>query len=56
MKSSEIHYYSYFLVNYSTCFGQVHYPSSGVSQFRIHATAICHASSVAVCYRGQDSF
>jgi len=31
------------LIKYSTCFGQVHRPSSGVSQHCIHATGICHA-------------
>ena len=31
---------------YSTCFGQVRWPSSGVSQQCIHAIDICHASSV----------
>ena len=31
---------------YCTCFGQVHCPSSGVSQQCIHKIVICHASSV----------
>ena len=35
-----------YLIKYSTCFGQVHCPSSGVSQHCIHAIGICHASSV----------
>jgi hypothetical protein len=35
-----------YLIKYSTCFGQVHCPSSGVSQHCIHAVGICHASSV----------
>ena len=34
------------LIRYSTCFGQVHCPSSGVSQNYIHAIGICHAGSV----------
>ena len=38
-----------YLVEYSTCFGQVHCPSSGVSQHCIHAIGICHASSAGVC-------
>ena len=32
---------------YSACFGQIHCPSSGVSQHCIHAIGICHASSLA---------
>jgi hypothetical protein len=43
-----------YLIKYSTCFRQVHFPSSGVSQHFIHAIIICHSSSVGVCYRGQD--
>ena len=35
-----------YLIKYSTCFGQVHYPSSGASQHCTHAIGICHASSV----------
>jgi hypothetical protein len=35
-----------YLIKYSTCFGHVHCPSSGVSQHCIHATGICHACSV----------
>jgi len=35
-----------YLIKYSTCFGQVRCPSSGVSQHCIHAIRICHASSV----------
>jgi len=36
----------FILVYNSTCFGQVHRPSPGVSQRCIHAIGICHASSV----------
>jgi len=36
-------------MKYSTCFGQVHCPSSGVSQHSIKAIGICHANSVGVC-------
>jgi len=36
-----------YLIKYSTCFGQVRCPSSGVSQHCIHAISICHASSLA---------
>ena len=35
-----------YLIKYSTYFGQVHCPPSGVSQHCIHAVGICHASSV----------
>jgi hypothetical protein len=35
-----------YLIKYSTCFGQVHCPSSGVSQHCIHAIGICQANSV----------
>ena len=35
-----------YLMKYSTCFGHVHCPSSGVSQHCIHAIGICRASSV----------
>jgi len=38
-----------YLTKYSTCFGHVPYPSSGVSQHCIHAIGICHSSSVGVC-------
>jgi len=38
-----------YLAKYSTCFGQVHCPSSGVSQNCIHTIGICHASSGGVC-------
>ena len=40
-----------YLIKYSPCFGQVHCPSSGVSQHStfIHAIGVCHASSVGVC-------
>ena len=35
-----------YLIKYSTCFGEVHRPSSGTSQHCIHAIGIYHASSV----------
>ena len=35
-----------YLIKYCTSFGQVHCPSSGVSQPCIHAVVICRASSV----------
>jgi len=35
-----------YLIKYATYFGQVHCPSSGVSQHCIHAIGMCHASSV----------
>ena len=35
-----------YLIKYSTCFGEVHCPSSGLSQHFIHSVVICHASSV----------
>jgi hypothetical protein len=35
-----------FLIKYSRRFGQVHCPSSGVSQHCTHAIGMCHASSV----------
>jgi hypothetical protein len=35
-----------YLIKYSTRFRNVHCPSSAVSQHCIHATCICHASSV----------
>ena len=38
----------FILINNSTCFGQVHSPSSGVSQHCIHAIGVRHASSVGV--------
>ena len=41
-----------FMTKYSTCFGQVHCPSSGVYQHCIHTIGIYHASSVGVCQRG----
>jgi hypothetical protein len=43
-----------YLIKYSTCFGHVHRPSSGVSQHCIHAIGICHASSVGDCQRDQN--
>jgi len=43
MKANEMHYFSHLLDKVLTCFGQVHCPSSGVSQ---HAIGICHANSV----------
>ena len=36
-------------LKYSTCFGQVHCPSSGVSQHCVHAVGICHANSDKKC-------
>jgi len=44
MKANEMHYYRIYLIKYSTRFGQVHCPSSGVSQHCTHAIGICHAS------------
>jgi len=35
-----------YLIKYSTCFGQVHWPSSGVSQLCTHALGICQVSFV----------
>jgi len=35
-----------YLIKYSACFGQVHCPSSGVSQHCLHAIGTCHASTV----------
>ena len=43
-----------YLIKYSTCFGQVHCPSSAVSQHCTLAIGICHASSVGVGWRGHD--
>ena len=43
------HYVTPYLIKYSTCFGQAHCPSSGVSQHCMHAIGICHANSVGVC-------
>ena len=37
-----------YLIKYSTCFGHVHCPSSGVSQHSIHAVGICHAEILKV--------
>ena len=34
------------MINYCTCFGQVHCPSSGVPQHCMYAIGICHATSV----------
>jgi hypothetical protein len=34
-----------YMIKYSTCFGQVHCPSSGVFEHCIHAIDICNASS-----------
>ena len=45
MKANEMHYFSN-LIKYSTYFGQVYCPSSGVSQRCIHAMGICYANSV----------
>ena len=49
MKANEMNSFSNFLVKYSTCFGHVHSPSSGISQHCVQAIGICHASSVGVC-------
>jgi hypothetical protein len=49
MKANEMHYFSNLFDKVPTCFGQVHCPSSGVSQHCIHAVGICHASSVGFC-------
>jgi hypothetical protein len=49
MKANEMPISPIYLIKYYTCFGQVHCPSSGVSQHCIHALGICHASSVGVC-------
>ena len=38
-----------YLTKYSTYFGQVHCPSSGVCELCKFAIGICHASSVGVC-------
>jgi len=46
IKTNEMHYFSDLFDKYSTYFGQVHCPSSGVSEHCIHATGICHVSSV----------
>jgi len=46
MRSTISHIY---LIKYSTCFGHVHGPSSGVSQHCTHAIGICHSSAVGVC-------
>ena len=35
-----------YLIKYSTCYGEVRCPSSGVSQHCTHAKGICYASSV----------
>jgi len=46
MKANEMHYFLNLFDKVLTCFGQVHCPSSGVSEHCIHAICICHASSV----------
>ena len=38
-----------YLIKYSTCFGQVHCPSSGVSQHCTHTIVIFRGSSVDIC-------
>ena len=48
MKANEMHCFSNLFDKYSTCFGQVRCPSSGVSQHCIHATGIYH---VQLCWR-----
>jgi len=35
-----------YLIKYSTCYGHVHCPSSGISQHCIHVIGICHSSAV----------
>ena len=35
-----------YLIKYITCFGEIHCPSSGLSQHCIHTIGICHASYV----------
>ena len=45
-----------YLIKYSTCFGQVHCPSSGVSQHCIRATGICHGSSVGCLLTWRDLY
>ena len=35
-----------YLIKYSICFGQVHCPSSGISQHCMHAIVTCRAGSV----------
>jgi len=37
-----------YLIKYSTCFGHVHCPSSGVSQYCIHEISICHSRALHV--------
>ena len=49
MKANKMHYSEIYLIKYSTCFGHVHCPTSGVSQHCMHAIGICPASSVGVC-------
>ena len=38
-----------YLIKYSTCFGHVHFSSTGVSEHCIHVIGICHSTSVGVC-------
>jgi len=46
MKANEMHYFSHLFDKLLYKFWTVHCPSSGVSQLRIQAIGICHASSV----------
>jgi len=43
-----MYYFSNLFDKFSTCFGQVHSPSTGVSQHCIHAIGICHAKNLEV--------
>jgi len=45
IKANECTISQVYLMKYSTCFGHVHCPSSGVSQHCVHTIVICHASS-----------
>jgi len=40
MKANEMHISQIYLIKYSTCFGQDHCPSSGVSQHCVHAIGV----------------
>jgi len=51
MKANEMHYFLNLVIKYSTCFGQVHCPSSSVSQHCIHTISICRSSSVGLCWQ-----
>ena len=47
-------YSQIYLIKYSTCFGNVHCPSSGVSRHCVRATGSCHARAVGVYQRGHS--